>query len=216
MVKNMLWQPPDNNRSVYNLSDALTITQERFTALDIKQQCQKSGALYSPETVTLNYLNEIYRISVSSADVAFVDSGQPVPLREKILILHYFTQAKGTPSTGKQITYRDLPGGLVYYPTFIKRTIKPLSDFFGKEPALFLGMGKILGARQGEIGDASLIIDAFARVPICVILWHGDNQLMAEVNLLFDANIINYLTSEDVTIVCETITWRLINYAKKV
>jgi hypothetical protein len=216
MVKNMLWRPPDNDRSVYNLSDALTIAQERFAAIDITQQCQKSGALYSAETITLNYLNEIYRINVPYADVGFIDSKQPVPLREKILILHYFTQANGTSLTGKQITFRDLPGGLVYYPTFIKRTIKPLADFFGKDPSLIIRAGKLMNARPGESGDASLIIDAFAQVPINVILWQGDNELTAEVNLLFDSNIIYYLTSEDVTIVCETITWRLINYAKKV
>jgi hypothetical protein len=145
-----------------------------------------------------------------------VDSKQPVPLRDKILILHYFTQAKGTPLTGKQIPYRDLPGGLVYYPTFIKRTIEPISDFFGKDPALLVGVGKMLGARPGTIGDASLIIDAFTRVPISVILWQGDDELKSEVNLLFDGNIPDYLTSEDITILCETITWRLINYAKKV
>jgi hypothetical protein len=74
----------------------------------------------------------------------------------------------------------------------------------------------MLGARPGETGDASLVIDAFARVPINIILWQGDDELKAEVNILFDANILDYLTSEDVTIVCETITWRLINYAKKV
>jgi hypothetical protein len=209
-------QPLNNERSVYNLNDALKIAQEQFAAVDVIQQCQQSGALYSPETVTLNYLNEIYKIDVSSADVCFIDSHQPVPLRDKILILHYFTQAKGAPLTGKPITYRELPGGLVYYSTFIKRTIKPLVDFFGKNPASLLKAGKLIGAKQGEIGDASLIIDAFARVPITIILWQGDDQLAAEVNLLFDANISDYLTSEDVTIVCETITWRLINYAKKV
>ena len=74
----------------------------------------------------------------------------------------------------------------------------------------------MLGARPGTVGDASLIIDAFTRVPISVILWQGDDELNSEVNLLFDANILDYLTSEDVTIVCEIITWRLINYAKKV
>lgn len=209
-------QAKDNHTVSYNLNDALTIAQERFATIDIVQQCRKSGALYSPETITLHYLNEIYRINSSSAGVAFVDSHQPVPLRDKILILHYFTQANGTPPTGKQITYRDLPGGLVYYPTFIKRTMKPLIDAFGKKPALLLGVGKLLNARQGEIGDASLIIDAFAHVPINIILWQGDGELAAESNLLFDANITDYLTSEDVTIVCETITWRLINYLKKV
>ncbi len=212
----MLGKSSDDSRSVYNLSDALKIAQEQFSVADIAQQCQKSGALFSAEIITLNYLNEIYRINVSSAEVAFVDSKQPVPLRDKILILHYFTQSKGTPLTGKEISYRDLPGGLVYYPTFIKRTIKPLSDFFGKDPAILVGVGKMLGARKGEIGDAGLIIDVFARVPITVILWQGDNELKSEVNLLFDVNITDYLTPEDVTIVCETITWRLINYAKKV
>ena len=209
-------QPLKSDRTVYNLSDALAIAQKQFLSVDIARQCQNSGALCSPEIVTLNYLNEIYRINIPSAEVSFVDSKQPVPLRDKILILHYFTQAKGTPLTGKQIPYRDLPGGLVYYPTFIKRTIEPISDFFGKDPALLVGVGKMLGARPGIIGDASLIIDAFTRVPISVILWQGDDELKSEVNLLFDGNIPDYLTSEDITILCETITWRLINYAKKV
>jgi hypothetical protein len=74
----------------------------------------------------------------------------------------------------------------------------------------------MLGARKGEIGDASLVIDAFAKVPVNIILWQGDDELKPEVNLLFDANILDYLTSEDITIMCETVTWQLINYAKKV
>ena len=209
-------QPLKNDLIVYNLSDALAVAQKQFSSVDIPRQCQNSGALCSPEIVTLNYLNEIYRINIPTIEIAFVDSKQPVPLRDKILILHYFTQAKGMSLTGKQIPYRDLPGGLVYLPTFIKRTIEPLYEFFGKEPALLVGVGKMLGARPGTVGDASLIIDAFTRVPISVILWQGDDELNSEVNLLFDANILDYLTSEDVTIVCEIITWRLINYAKKV
>jgi hypothetical protein len=212
----MTAQTPNNDRTVYNLSDALRIAMERFLGSDITQQCQRSGALCSPEIVTLNYLNEIYRIDILSAEVAFVGSNAPVPLRDKILILHYFTQAQGTSPTGKQIPYRDLPGGLVYYPTFIKRTIEPLAEFFGKNPALLVGVGKMLGARKGEIGDASLVIDAFAKVPVNIILWQGDDELKPEVNLLFDANILDYLTSEDITIMCETVTWQLINYAKKV
>ena len=212
----MTVQPPKNDRTPYNLSDALRIAMERFLAADIAGQCRRTGALCSPEIVTLNYLNEIYRIDILSAEIAFVDSKSPVPQRDKILILHYFTQAQGTPLTGKQIPFRDLPGGLVYYPTFIKRTIEPLADVFGKNPALLVGVGKMLGARKGETGDASLVIDAFTKVPVNVILWQGDDELKPEVNLLFDANILDYLTTEDITIMCETITWQLINYAKKV
>ena len=212
----MTAQPPKNDRTPYNLSDALRIAMERFLGSDITQQCRRTGALYSPEIVTLNYLNEIYRIDILSAEISFVDSKSPVPQRDKILILHYFTQAQGTPLTGKQIPFRDLPGGLVYYPTFIKRTIEPLAEVFGKNPALLAGVGKILGARRGETGDAALAIDAFAKVPVNIILWQGDEELKPEVNLLFDANILDYLTTEDITIMCEAITWQLINFAKKV
>jgi hypothetical protein len=35
-------------------------------------------------------------------------------------------------------------------------------------------------------------------------------------NLLFDANIMDYLETEDVTVVCEIITWRLVGYSKEV
>jgi len=212
----MTAQPPKNDRTPYNLSDALRIAMERFLGSDITQQCRRTGALYSPEIVTLNYLNEIYRIDILSAEISFVDSKSPVPQRDKILILHYFTQAQGTPLTGKQISFRDLPGGLVYYPTFIKRTIEPLAEVFGKNPALLVGVGQMLGSRRGETGDAALAIDAFARVPVNIILWQGDEELKPEVNLLFDANILDYLTTEDITIMCEAITWQLINFAKKV
>ena len=212
----MTVQPHKNDRTPYNLSDALRIAMERFLAADIAQQYRRTGALFSPEIVTLNYLNEIYRLDILSAEVSFAASKSPVPQRDKILILHYFTQAQGTSLTGKQIPFRDLPGGLVYYPTFIKRTIEPLAEVFGKNPALLIGVGKMLGARKGETGDASLVIDAFAKVPVNIILWQGDDELKPEVNLLFDANILDYLTTEDITIMCETITWQLINYAKKV
>jgi len=42
---------------------------------------------------------------------------------------------------------------------------------------LLVGVGKILGARKGEAGDTSLVIDAFAKVPVNIILWQGDDEL---------------------------------------
>lgn len=205
-----------DDRSVYNLDATISEVKERFAAIDISKQCANSGASFSAETVTLDFLNETYRIDTPTAEVTLADNSRTLSLREKILILHYFMQAKGTPLTGKLVTYRDLPGGLVYYPTFIKRTIKPISERFGNNPELLRETGKILNPRKGETGDVSLIIDAFTKVPINLILWQGDEEFPPDVNLLFDANINDYLPSEDVTIVCETITWRLINHSRKV
>lgn len=211
----MIYQPP-KDKPVYNLDNAYAIVRERLAQANIGQQCLHSDAiLQSDASILIKYLNEEHLIDPKSGDVTLKNNSRPVALREKILILHYFTRATGTPLTGKQITFRDLPGGMVYYPTFLKRTIQPLLNTFGKDAPLLLKAGATLGARKGEIGDASLIIDAFPRVPFTFILWQGDEELTPDLNLLFDANILDYLESEDVTIVCETIAWRLVNSTRK-
>jgi hypothetical protein len=209
-------QPSKENHPAYNLDTAYGIIRERMSKVDVLLQCKQSGATLQPDsTVKIKYLNQAYLINTTNAAVSFTDTQQDVPMRDKILILHYFTQAKGTALTGKQITYRDLPGGLVYYPTFMKRTINPIADNFGKDAPLLLRAGKLLGARQTDYGDVSIVIDVFARVPITIILWQGDDELTPQVNLLFDASISDYLESEDVTIVCESITWHLVNLIRQ-
>jgi len=207
----LIYQPP-KDKTVYNLETAWDMAQARLRAADIARQCLHSGAL--PQTdgsVQLYYVNQPCSIVPATGEVL----PPALSLREKILILHYFTRAAGSPAAGKQITFRDLPGGLVYYPTFVKRTIQPLVNAFGKNAPMLVKAGKNLGARPGEIGDASLIIDVFPRVPVHLILWAGDEELTPDLNLLLDANILDYLESEDVTIACEIITWRLVNAIKK-
>jgi hypothetical protein len=210
----MLWQRKEN-QTVYNLDVAYGIVRERLARIDVRRQCECSGAVQQPDgSVVLRYLNQTYHLDIPQARASLEGSKPAVSLREQILLLHYFTQAKGTPLARKQITYRDLPGGLVYYPTFVKRTIEPLVDYFGERPPLLIKAGVVVGGSDGQMGDSSLFVLAFPRVPVTIILWRGDGELPPGGNLLFDASISDYLESEDVTVVCETITWRLVNYAR--
>ena len=209
----------ENERSVYNLDLAYGLACEQLVKVDIKQQCQRSDSQYqvrdSQKTITLKYLNQSCQITLPDIEVSFVDSAEKVPIRDKILILHYLTQAKGTVATNELITFRELSGGNVYHPTFAKRTMKPLSERFGKEPALLVSAGERLGGQQADYGDTAVTINAFSRVPITLVLWQGDDEFPPQLNLLFDANISDYLETEDVTILCETITWRLISYLRE-
>jgi hypothetical protein len=210
----MVYEPP-KDKPVYNLNVAFDIVREKLAKVNVQQQCQNSGAeLQANGAVNLRYLNQDYTINMKKAEVALPGSGKEVGLRDKILLLHYFVQAKGTPPTQKQITYRDLPGGLVYFPTFEKRTVQPLVETFGDIPRNVLKAGLPLGASNAFMGDASLLIPAFPRVSIYLLLWASDTELPPGGNILFDSNITDYLDPEDVTVVCETITWRLVNYAR--
>jgi len=186
---------------------------------DIEQQCGKGGAQYqvtgSKKVITLEYLNQSYLITLPDIEISLTESEEKVPIRDKILILHYFTQARGTPSSNKLITYKELPGGNSYFPTFTKRTIKPILKNFGKEPRLLVEAAEGLGGDKADYGDVAVTINAFSRVPITLVLWQGDEEFTPEASIIFDANISDYLSTEDVTVVCETITWRLIRYLRE-
>jgi len=188
------------------------IAREQLTKIsDIEKQCWKSGARYlEPNGIVINYLNQPYRIMLPDGKILSEDNGTEAPLRDKILILHYFTGARGTPATGKLIAYKQLPGGISYFPAFSQRAIAPLVNHFADNPELLVKAVARLGGREADYGDVSVTVNAFDHVPIILVLWKGDEELSPNGNILFDANISDYLSTEDVTVLCETIIWKLV------
>ncbi|MFC1927184.1 DUF3786 domain-containing protein [Chloroflexota bacterium] len=180
-------------------------------AKDIEEQCRKSGARYiEPSEIAINYLNRTYRIMIPNCKILLEESGTEAPSRDKILILHYFTGAKGTPATGKFIAYKQLLGGVSYFCAFSQRAIAPLVKNFGKSPELLMKAATKLGGHEADHGDVSVTVSAFPCVPITLVVWRGDEEVAPNGNILFDANISDYLSTEDVTVLCETIIWKLV------
>jgi len=178
---------------------------------DIEEQCRKSGAQYvEPNKLVIDYLNQPYHIILPDVEILLGDSKMEVPLKDKILILHYFTLAKGTPSTGILINYKQLPGGVSYFPAFSQRAINPFVKHFGQKPELLIDISEKLGGYKADQGDVSVIINAFNHVSITFALWRGDEEFSPSGGILFDANISDYLSTEDITVLCETIAWKLV------
>ncbi len=186
---------------------------------DIEQQCLKSGArcqvMDSKKVIIIQYLNRSYLVTVPEIEISLTDSGDEVPIRDKVLILHYLTSAKGTLATNKLITFKELPGGANYFPAFYKRATKPLLDYFGKEPHLLVAAAEKLGGHKADYGDVAVTISAFSRVPITIVLWQGDEEFAPQGSIIFDATVSDYLSTEDINVLCETIAWRLVSFLKE-
>ena len=219
MKKEHLSLPSQRNYE-HAYQQAYQLAGEQLTKFDnLEQQCLKSGTRYqaidSQKTIILEYLNQSYRIVFPDIDVLLIDSEEKVPIREKILILHYLIRAKGTPTTNKIITFRELPEGTAYFPTFYKRAIKPLLDHFGREPERLIDIAQELGGHKANYGDVAVTVNAFKCVPITLVLWRGDKEFNPEGNILFDSTITDYLPTEDIIILCETISWKLVRYQRE-
>jgi hypothetical protein len=211
---------PDQRNYERGYKLAYELAGEKLAKVDgIEQQCLKSGARYleidSQQLIIVEYLNQSYQITLPDVEISLVDSEEEVPIRDKILILHYLTQAKGNPLTNEVIAYKQLPGGSNYFPTFYKRAIKPLVDHFGGQPNRLMDAAKELGGYKADYGDTGATINAFSRVPITLVMWRGDEEFPPEGNILFDATISDYLSTEDINVLCEIIAWKLVKYLKE-
>lgn len=208
---------PEQKVREYAHKLAFKLACERLANIeDIKEQCRRSGTRYvsSEKAVLLDYLNRSYHICVADGSIGYTNNEEDVPIKDKILILDYFTNARGTPLTGKKITYKELHDGLNYFSVFASRTINPIVSYFGDEPERLLQTAATLGGRKAEPGDVSVIIDAFPRVPITIILWRGDAEFGPEGSILFDSTISDYLSNDDIHTLCENITWSLVRFLK--
>ena len=210
----------NKNKAEYGYELAYKLACEQLANIDnIEQQCLKSGAqcqiIDSKRVITTKYLNQSYLISLPDIEMSLMDSEEVIPLRDKILILHYLSQAKGTPLTNKIISYKELPEGSNYFPTFSKRAIKPILDQFGEEPERLVDVAAKFGGYKVDYGDVAVTINAFPQVPITFVLWKGDEDFPPEGNILFDSTIPDYLSTEDINVLCEAIAWRLVKSYKR-
>ncbi|GAJ11492.1 unnamed protein product, partial [marine sediment metagenome] len=72
-----------------------------------------------------------------------------------------------------------------------------------------------LGGQKANYGDVSVTIDAFSYVPITLALWRGDEEFPPAGSILFDSTVADYLSAEDINVLCETISWKLVKYLKQ-
>jgi hypothetical protein len=109
-----------------------------------------------------------------------------------------------------------LSGGDTYYPAFVKRSQKPLLDFFAQRLELLEEAAQSLGGRNLSEGDRAVVIPALPRVPIALIFWSGDEEFQPDARILFDATVSTYLSTEDVAVLAQQTVFGLIKSAKRV
>jgi hypothetical protein len=201
----------------YGYELAFRLAVERLAEIkDIEEQCRRCHArfLKSKKTISLDYLNRTYIIKYPEAEVTLLDTDEHVTLVDKILLLHYLIQAKGTPLSSESISFKEISDAAGYFPTFYKRAIEPLVTYFGDEPERLLKMAELVGGRRADFGDVSVTVHPLPMVPLTLVLWKGDAEFPAEGTIMFNRTVTDYLPTEDIIILCQNTSWRLVKMLK--
>ncbi len=181
----------------------IELASQELAGRDFSDLARRAGAESAADGshLRLSYYGRPVRVEREPIKVLATDQGPELPLPEQGLILHYLVNADGSQPSGEWITFREVPSGEFYWSAFVKRAKDPLVGFFGQRPELLLELAPMVGGKPGgESGDASVIVSAFPRVPIMLVLWAGDQEFPPDGNLLFDRSIAGYLSSEDIAL----------------
>lgn len=191
-------------------AESYDLAFSKLRQADLADVCLKSSAVpVDADGIRLRFLNRDYRIDRLAGTVTLGSETEPVPIGERLLILHYLVTAGGTPPGTGQISFKEVPEGVVYYPTFYKRAIRPLLSKYGASPAGLIPAAAMFGGVDAHQGDAAVAIQAFPKVAITWVLWRGDDEFPAEGTILVDRNIQDYLPTEDIVVLCQTIAIKL-------
>jgi hypothetical protein len=197
-----------------NYQQSFDLACVSIKGMDLEERAKKAGADYQKgeegEKITIHFFSEPYSIQFPQIEF-YSPSKKVVSLVTRILLLHYLMHADGNPLTGKWVAYKDIPGGLLYAGVFARRVTEPLQRKFGKSAKSFKETGIKSGGEPAEVGDASFILHAFPYVPLQYVLWEGDEEFPPSVQLLFDASVDHYLSLEDIVVLGQVTTGRVIN-----
>jgi hypothetical protein len=124
-------------------------------------------------------------------------------------ILFSYAEAEEVPEALKLVSFRQLLGGHAYNKAFRRRVVLSVQRFFGSKPRMLVEAAKILGGSEVDYGDCSVRVYSLPLVPITVVLWAESPEFPASANMLFDASISHYLTTEQVAMSGELTSARL-------
>ena len=208
----------DNQPNETPYQYAYRLASDALKDADLEERAEKSGAVIERQgsgnlLIKMRFLNRNCLIHFPDVTITYQENGDEVPLWSKILMLHYLGKSQGNPLTGEWVNFRQLSGGDTYYPAFVKRSQKPLLDFFADRLELLEEAAQVLGGRKGNQGDRGVIIPALPRVPIALIFWSGDEEFQPEARILFDSTIPTYLSTEDVAVLSQQTVFGLIKCA---
>jgi hypothetical protein len=201
-------------RKQKNYQQSFDLACASIRETDLEERAKRGGAIYQKgldgEKIIIQFFSEPYHIRFPQIEF-FSPLKKTVSLVTRILLLHYLIRADGTRLTRKWVGYKDIPGGLLYAGVFERRVTEPLVRKFGRSVKWFEEIGIKMGGESAGVGDTSFILRVLPSILFQYVLWEGDEEFPPALQLLFDASVGHYLSLEDIVVLGQMATGRLIH-----
>lgn len=184
--------------ALINLNPAHEKALQEFAGIDPEEAARRAAVEYDREkgVFTVPFLNQKYVVAFPGGNITTEEGGE-VSLTNKVCILHYLAHASDCSLTGRHITFKELPNGSIYVGPFNNRAIRPLVSIFGNRPEMLVKAAEKMGGKKAGVGDHSVTVSVFPKIPITYVIWEGDDEFPPGGNILFDSSAPLHLETED-------------------
>ncbi|MGI6678970.1 MAG: DUF3786 domain-containing protein [Dehalobacterium sp.] len=172
--------------------DLKKMVPEEITARRSASYCKKTRQF------SLTFFNAEYILDCDHETIIRKSDGQAPEIMASIIILNYLTFSEISPKPDHRwVSLKEIPhGGALFYPAFQKNSLELLINTFGEAPEKLLNAGAALGGVRESMGSVAMRFQAFPEIPLCVVLWEGDEEVRANATMLFDPSIAHLLHIE--------------------
>ena len=178
-----------------------------YQEIDPKEISERTGFFYDEEkkVFTVVFMGRTYEISFPDYKISHKEDEKGVyPLEEamnaKIFMVRYLSEKAKAPSSGKFLTYREVPWGEVYFRQFQGRCLMRLAFSYGNKLEAFKKVMTAMGAKPLEQGDCAFELEFMEGFFIRLILWEGDDEFPPSSQILFSDNFAVTFAAEDLAV----------------
>ena len=178
-----------------------------YQEIDPKEISERTGFFYDEEkkVFTVVFMDSTYEISFPDYKISHKEDEKGVyPLEEamnaKIFMVRYLSEKAKTLSSGKFLTYREVPWGEVYFRQFQGRCLMRLAFSYGNKLEAFKKVMTAMGAKPLEQGDCAFELEFMEGFFIRLILWEGDDEFPPSSQILFSDNFAVTFAAEDLAV----------------
>ena len=212
-------RPELPKQSNYEIAEAMA--RQALTHLDAARQADRCGAeimMSGSDCVELRFdwFGRPVGVSFSDGAVRNLWDGAEVPNWERIILLHYVGSSALVWESSDQIGFNEVPSGSFYLGAFVRRSHRPLVEFFGRKPKALLEAGELMGAVPAGLGDAAAAVKVLPKVTVTAVVHAADDEFPADAKLLFPASIVSFFCTEDIAVIGGLMTGRLIRAGRQV
>ncbi len=182
---------------------------EKYEKLDPKEVSERCGIPYDEETCEflVRLMGYEYGISFPEFTIspktddpdAYLIMMENIPSRT--FVMRYLIEGKNVMSTGKYITFREVPTyGELYLQPFTGRCISRLTYGFGYKLPKFKAAMEKLGATPIKMGDVAYEFELINNYHMRFIFWEADDEFPPSAQILYEDNFLHGFYAEDLVV----------------